>query len=728
MLLLAVVMAASLTSSSQSLHVVQLTHSTFDPEVLRITAGDTVEWVNETDYHNVNGSREYYRSNLESFGNAPGTDWTYRFVFDNPGTYDYHCDPHLSVGMRGQVIVSAKKNEGDPLDLWINFDGMTALAWQDLYLAVREKTTGIEIGRVHEVIEAEFTLLVQGIEEGKSYYIDIWADTNENGRYDSPPTDQAWRLELNNVTGDTTLTFSHNTDFTDIMWKNLLTVEFSGMNPHEGQNLYLALKEKSSGMEIVRIHEVAEPEFSVMVPGIEPGMSYYIDFWADFNENGMYDTPPTDHAWRLELDDVDGDTTLMFIHNTDFTDIMWKNLLTVEFEGMNPHVGQDLYLAVVDKNSGMEAGRTHTVADTSFTVMVPGIEQGKSYFIDFWVDFNENGTYDTPPTDHAWRLDLDDVTGDTTLMFSHNTDFTDIMWKYLLTVEFSAMNPHIGQDLYLAVIDAETGKEAGRTHATVDASFNITLPVLEHGKSYHVDFWADFNVSGVYDIPPTDHAWRLELNDVAGDTTLTFTHNTDFTDIMWRNRLTVEFSGMTPHIGQMMVLYVVDADDETVLDTVTVDAIQSADFSVHSSVLMAGGNYHINFFADFNDNRMYDTPPVDHAWQIALENVTGDTTVVFMHNTDFTDIFPVTSVFIPGNLQFRMFPNPARDKVWIEVNEQEDSEISLSVFDYSGRLTAVKPVIRNNRFELNIGNLTRGVYFVELKSPGFSKTMKLIKQ
>jgi hypothetical protein len=105
-------------------------------------------------------------------------------------------------------------------------------------------------------------------------------------------------------------------------------------------------------MEVGRTHAVADSVFSLSVPGIEAGKSYHVDFWADFNENGMYDTPPTDHAWRIELNDVTGDTTLTFIHNTDFTDIMWKNLLTVEFSGMNPHIGQHLYIAVKDTATG----------------------------------------------------------------------------------------------------------------------------------------------------------------------------------------------------------------------------------------------------------------------------------------------------------------------------------------------------------------------------------------
>ncbi len=823
----------SMMLSGQTLHVIEVRDFEFDPSELTITAGDTVEWVNEQGSHNVNGTQVTFPSNPESFGNEVGTGWTYQHVFTEAGNYDYQCDPHASAGMNGTIEVLGDGEAGEEFLLTVEFSGMTPHIGQNLFLAVREADTGMEIGRTDTVAASEFTVEVQGIEEGMSYHVDFWVDFNENGRYDTPPVDHAWRLELNDVMGDTTLMFAHNTDFTNIMWENMLSVDFSGMNPHVGQNIYLAVVDTATGMEVGRTHAVADTAFTLMVPGIETGNSYHVDFWVDFNENGMYDAPPTDHAWRLNLNDVVGDTTLMFAHNTDFTDIMWNYLLTVEFSGMNPHVGQDVYLAVVDASTGKEVGRTHTVADTAFALMVPGIEYGKSYHVDFWADFNENEMYDDPPTDHAWRLELDDVMGDTTLMFAHNTNFTDIMWKNSLTVEFSGMNPHEGQDIYLAVVDANTGMEIGRAHTVADTAFTMTIPGIESGQSYDVNFWADFNENGMYDTPPDDHAWQLELNSVVGDTTLTFVHNTDFTDIMWTNMLTVEFSGMnphvgqniylavtdtlsgkevgrtqavadtafslmvpgiepgqsyhvdfwvdfnengvydtppddhawrlnlnnvtgdttlmfshntdftdimwkyqlaveftemTPHLGQMFVLYVVDADEDMVLDTVTIEEIADPGFTVYSSSLTAGSNYHINFWADYNENGTYDAPPADHAWQLVLENVTGDTTLIFVHNTEFTDIFPVTSAVEIGSQPFRMYPNPATNKVWIESDKLNMKDYTLSVFDLSGRMTALEQNIRNDRIELNVQKLTKGIYFVELKTTNDRTIMKLIKK
>ena len=60
-----------------------------------------------------------------------------------------------------------------------------------------------------------------------------------------------------------------------------------------------------------------------MALGLQIGEDYYIDFYADHNGNGQYDAPPVDHAWRLELSNVAGDSQLDFTHNTNFTDIEW---------------------------------------------------------------------------------------------------------------------------------------------------------------------------------------------------------------------------------------------------------------------------------------------------------------------------------------------------------------------------------------------------------------------
>lgn len=90
-------------------HEVTLQGTSFTPKDLLIQAGDTVVWKNIDGFHNVNGTQTEYPANPESFTNGADASepWEFTFVFDKPGFYNYHCDPHRSVGMLGTVTVTA---------------------------------------------------------------------------------------------------------------------------------------------------------------------------------------------------------------------------------------------------------------------------------------------------------------------------------------------------------------------------------------------------------------------------------------------------------------------------------------------------------------------------------------------------------------------------------------------------------------------------------------------
>ena len=79
----------------------------FSPNTLTINAGETVAWVNQGGTHNVNGSLQSYPANPAGFssGSAMPAPWTFSHTFNTPGTYQYHCDPHIAVGMTGTITV-----------------------------------------------------------------------------------------------------------------------------------------------------------------------------------------------------------------------------------------------------------------------------------------------------------------------------------------------------------------------------------------------------------------------------------------------------------------------------------------------------------------------------------------------------------------------------------------------------------------------------------------------
>ena len=324
-----------------------------------------------------------------------------------------------------------------------------------------------------------------------------------------------------------------------------VTIEFTDMNPHINQNLYLRIVDKSTLKETARtVHLISYADFNVTLSAVDIGRSYFIDFFADINSNGLYDGSPTDHTWRLELDNAAGNDTLNFAHNTNFTDIDWAYELIVHFKNMSPHLNQMLELRLENNNTNLEVHRVRidTIHTTDFDIVIAGIKLNTEYKVEFYADLSGNGLYDEPPVDHAWLLTFENSTGDVELDFSHNTNFEDINWKYLLTIDLMNMVPHLGQLFELRVVKTDDDSEIGRKSlpAILVKDFTLYIDELEVGHDYNIDFYADLNGNGQYDAPTTDHAWRITVNNVSGDVNQQFTHNTNFIDIQWPNPSSVE--------------------------------------------------------------------------------------------------------------------------------------------------------------------------------------------
>lgn len=91
---------------------VEVSSNIFTPKDITIDVGQTVRWVNKGGDHNINGSQSTFPANPMSFGNGqPSTDlWSYDFTFTQTGFYNYQCDPHAAIGMRGTVTVKGTSN------------------------------------------------------------------------------------------------------------------------------------------------------------------------------------------------------------------------------------------------------------------------------------------------------------------------------------------------------------------------------------------------------------------------------------------------------------------------------------------------------------------------------------------------------------------------------------------------------------------------------------------
>ncbi len=177
---------------------------------------------------------------------------------------------------------------------------------------------------------------------------------------------------------------------------------------------------------------------------------------------------------------------------------------------MNPHVGQNIYLRAVDKGTLRESFLTVLmINDPDFDVII-AVTEGKSYFLDFFADFNGNDLYDPPPTDHAWRQTFNAMNGDFMQDFSHNTNFTDIEWSPLTSVEDNVFAAPGGYSLfqnYPNPFNRSTSikfnlEETGFVTLKVYDILGNEVAVLVKGnleKGIHeVDFNASIVNSGVY--------------------------------------------------------------------------------------------------------------------------------------------------------------------------------------------------------------------------------------
>ena len=88
----------------------------YEPADLTIAPGTTVNFVWESDNHNIVVENQPEGANWEGTEGGEGqtynTGHEYSFTFETEGTYDYYCAPHLSAGMEASITVSADAGGG----------------------------------------------------------------------------------------------------------------------------------------------------------------------------------------------------------------------------------------------------------------------------------------------------------------------------------------------------------------------------------------------------------------------------------------------------------------------------------------------------------------------------------------------------------------------------------------------------------------------------------------
>ncbi|MEX2515497.1 MAG: plastocyanin/azurin family copper-binding protein [Gammaproteobacteria bacterium] len=99
--------SASAPGDEATTHTVTARATAFDPVAIRIQPGDTVQWTNMSG-HNSHTYDDLIPEGAEGWLTPLGQDAS--VTLDVEGVYIYKCDPHVSLGMVGAIIVGEPTN------------------------------------------------------------------------------------------------------------------------------------------------------------------------------------------------------------------------------------------------------------------------------------------------------------------------------------------------------------------------------------------------------------------------------------------------------------------------------------------------------------------------------------------------------------------------------------------------------------------------------------------
>lgn len=101
----ATAVGASGTASAQQRLTVVMGSNYFDPVGLRVEPGTTVRFEIADGSHSATAYPDRIPEDAAAFDSGVISDGAFEHTFETPGTYDYYCTPHRSMGMVGRIVV-----------------------------------------------------------------------------------------------------------------------------------------------------------------------------------------------------------------------------------------------------------------------------------------------------------------------------------------------------------------------------------------------------------------------------------------------------------------------------------------------------------------------------------------------------------------------------------------------------------------------------------------------
>ena len=93
--------------AAQETPVVKMGNNYFDPIGLHVEPGTTVRFELAAGAHSATAYENRIPSDASAFDSGTISSGEFESTFEEPGTYDYYCIPHKSVGMVGRIVVGS---------------------------------------------------------------------------------------------------------------------------------------------------------------------------------------------------------------------------------------------------------------------------------------------------------------------------------------------------------------------------------------------------------------------------------------------------------------------------------------------------------------------------------------------------------------------------------------------------------------------------------------------
>lgn len=115
-------------------------------------------------------------------------------------------------------------------------------------------------------------------------------------------------------------------------------------------------------------------------------------------------------------------------------------------------------------------------------------------------------------------------------------------------------------------------------------------------------------------------------------------------------------------------------------------------------------------------------------WQVSTLICFKQNDTIVYFNSNYPDCMPVNiSQKMIEKINVLLFPNPANDKLYVELKENNNYDFSIIIYNLLGQIVKLEKLNQIEN-ELNISNLTKGIYNVRIINKNEIANFKVIKE